>query len=234
MARLHPLVAVLLSIFVFPFAVLSSVEFWGGRPTAKTDSGVVVGITTTVPSSRTKLSAFLGVPFGGQPLRFAAPKSPTPWTVARDASKTGPACIQQFNYPEPRRSSILLWFNTPPPPAGESEDCLSVNVYVPQPVWKPKPVMVWLYGGGLLYGNNGVEKYDGSYIAANNDVIVVVPNYRTNIFGFNGSPQVPVGERNPGFLDQRLALDWVQRNIAAFGGDPTKVTIFGESAGAAR
>ena len=94
--------------------------------------------------------------------------------------------------------------------------------------------MVWLYGGGLLYGSNSVEKYDGSFLAANNDVIVVVPNYRTNVYGFHGSPQVPVTERNTGWLDQRLALDWVRRNIAAFGGDPAKVTIFGESAGAQR
>lgn len=233
MARFHPLVAVLLSFFLFPLAALSSPDYYG-RPTAKLDSGVVVGITKTVPTCQTKLNAFLGVPFGAQPVRFAAPKSPAPWKTPRDASQLAPACIQQFNFPNPRRASILEWFNTPPPPAGESEDCLNLNVYVPQPAWKPKPVMVWFYGGGLLYGSNSVEKYDGSFLAANNDVIVVVPNYRTNVYGFSGSPQVPVTERNTGFLDQRLALDWVQRNIAAFGGDPAKVTIFGESAGALR
>lgn len=240
MARLHPLIAFFLSFVLFPLAALSRPESsnnwgdWSARPTAKTDVGVVVGVTTTVSTSKTVLNNFLGVPFGEKPVRFAAPKPPAPWKTPRDASQYAPACLQQFNYPNPRRASILEWFNTPPPPAGESEDCLNLNVYVPQPVRKPKAVMVWLYGGGLLYGSNSVEKYDGSFLAANNDVIVVVPNYRTNVYGFSGSPQVPVTERNTGFLDQRLALDWVRRNIAAFGGDPAKVTIFGESAGALR
>lgn len=92
--------------------------------------------------------------------------------------------------------------------------------------------MFWIYGGFLDFGFNSAPKYDGSSFAANQDVIVVAPNYRTNVFGFPRSPQLPLEQRNLGFLDQRLALSWVQRNIHAFGGDPTKVTIFGESAGA--
>jgi acetylcholinesterase len=92
--------------------------------------------------------------------------------------------------------------------------------------------MFWIYGGALHFGNAGIHFYDGSNFAAYEDVVVVSANYRTNVFGFPASPEIPLEKRNLGFLDQRLALDWVQRNIAAFGGSPDKVTIFGESAGA--
>jgi carboxylesterase type B len=109
--------------------------------------------------------------------------------------------------------------------------------------------MFWIYGGDLEFGTAGQEIYDGSNIAANQDVVVVSANYRTNgdaplqthdtrlltiiVFGFSNSPELPITSRNAGFLDQRLALDWVQRNIASFGGDPKKVIIFGQSSGAA-
>ena len=86
-------------------------------------------------------------------------------------------------------------------------------------------------GGSLQFGWNGNAAYDGSSFAANQDVIIVATNYRTNVFGFPSSPQLPLTGRNLGYRDQRFALAWVQRNIRAFGGDPNKVTIFGESAG---
>lgn len=92
--------------------------------------------------------------------------------------------------------------------------------------------MFWIYGGSLQFGNAGQPTYDGSAFAAYEDVVVVTTNYRTNVFGFPSSPELPVTGHNLGFLDQRFALEWVQRNIHAFGGDPDKVTIFGESAGA--
>lgn len=91
--------------------------------------------------------------------------------------------------------------------------------------------MFWIYGGDLQFGYAGLPTYDGSSFAANQDVVVVTTAYRTNVFGFSNSPQVPVGQQNSGFLDQRKALEWVQENIAAFGGNPKAVTIFGESAG---
>lgn len=91
--------------------------------------------------------------------------------------------------------------------------------------------MFWIYGGALQWGTASQDLYDGSSMAATHNVIVVTANYRTNVFGFSNSPQIPAGQQNSGFLDQRLALDWVQRNIHAFGGDKTKVTIAGESAG---
>ncbi|KAK1907449.1 hypothetical protein P3342_005775 [Pyrenophora teres f. teres] len=94
-----------------------------------------------------------------------------------------------------------------------------------------KAVMFWLYGGNLAFGSAGIAGYDGTSLAINEDVIVVTTNYRTNIFGFSNSPEIPFGSQNAGFLDQRFALQWVQDNIAKFGGDPTQVMIFGESAG---
>lgn len=124
-------------------------------------------------------------------------------------------------------------FNDPAPV--ESEDCLYLNIYAPATQPKDRngrAVLFWLYGGGLEFGNAGQPAYDGSHFAGYEDVIVVTTNYRTNIFGFPSSPELPLTGHNLGFLDQRFALDWVQRNIHAFGGDPSKVTIFGESAGA--
>ncbi len=120
-------------------------------------------------------------------------------------------------------------FNTPAVP--ESEDCLYLNVYAPAAPGSNRAVMFWLYGGFLQFGAASTPEYDGTSFAANQDVVIVTVNYRTNVFGFPMSPELPLAERNLGFLDQRLALDWVQRNVRAFGGDPGKVTIFGQSAG---
>lgn len=93
--------------------------------------------------------------------------------------------------------------------------------------------MFWIFGGAYEFGTAMQMGYDGSSMAYRQDVVVVVPNYRTNVFGFAGPPGVPLKSKNAGLLDQRMALHWVQQNIAHFGGDANKVTIFGESAGAA-
>ncbi|KAE8334335.1 Alpha/Beta hydrolase protein [Aspergillus arachidicola] len=106
------------------------------------------------------------------------------------------------------RDDLRKWANTPGPAAGESEDCVNLNVFAPATLGEGhKAVIVWIYSGG----------YDGSSLAANQDVVVVTINYRTNVFGFANSLNLLKAERNLGLLDQRLALDWVQRNIAAFG-----------------
>ncbi|KAJ5114457.1 hypothetical protein NUU61_000216 [Penicillium alfredii] len=122
---------------------------------------------------------------------------------------------------------------TPAPAAGESEDCLNLNVFTPASASSTgsKAVLVWFYGGGFVYGATSVPLYDGTSFAANQDLVVVTVNYRTNVFGFPADSKIPVKERNVGLLDQRLALDWVHRNIAKLGGDPSKVTLVGESAG---
>ncbi|KAG9789901.1 alpha/beta-hydrolase, partial [Aureobasidium melanogenum] len=180
-------------------------------PTVTIDSGPVVGVATSPAGATATVNKYLGIPFAASPIRFAPPVKPTPWTTPFDASKYGPACIQQFNYPEATRNATIAWYNTPPPPAGESEDCLNVNIYVPGTGGEAKTVMAWIYGGDMTFGANSLNAYDGTLFAAAQDVIIVSLNYRTN----------------------GLALDWIQRNIQAFGGDPKKVTIFGESAGAA-
>jgi carboxylesterase type B len=148
-----------------------------GRPTVTIDTGVVVGINKTENSTGMPLQAFLGVPFAAQPVRFGPPKKAARWSTPFDASKYGPACIQQFNYPESRRNLILKWFNNPAP--AESEDCLNACIYVPLNTTKTskKTVMVWYYGGGLNYGSNAMPLYDGSTLAAHEDVIVVAVNY---------------------------------------------------------
>jgi carboxylesterase type B len=166
-----------------------------GRPHALTDAGPVIGNTRTVPDANYDLNVYLGVPFAAPPERWLPPVPPTPWEEPYDASTISPACIQQFNYPEARRNLILQWFNTPAAP--ESEDCLYLNVYAPR-TKKPSPVMVWIYGGGNLYGSNFNPLYNGEVLAANEDVVTVMLNYRTNVFGFPGAAELPVAERNLG------------------------------------
>ncbi|PHH92114.1 hypothetical protein CDD83_8877 [Cordyceps sp. RAO-2017] len=183
-------------------------------------------------SASASVSRFFGIPFAAPPIRFNAPEPARAWEGVYDATKHKPACVQKFSYPEDRRNRSMQWFNTPPPPAGESEDCLYLDIYAPAGAAPGcKAVMFWLFGGGFSFGSGSLPQYDGSSFAADQDVVVVAPNYRTNVFGFPGSPEKPESEQNLGFLDQRLALDWVQRNIHAFGGDPNRVTLFGESAG---
>ncbi|MCJ1474787.1 hypothetical protein MMC13_003447 [Lambiella insularis] len=204
-------------------------------PSVTIASGVVVGTTTTLPSATVAVNKFLGIPFAASPpVRFDPPTAPAPWPTPMNAFAFKDSCIQQFNYPEASRNFTMAVFNNPggTPPV-ESEDCLYLNVFAPA---SPAPaagraVMFWIYGGNLQFGTAGILQYDGSSFATNQDVVVVTHNYRTNVFGFSNSPQLPIDSQNAGFLDQRFALEWVQQNIKKFGGNPSKVTIFGESAG---
>ncbi|KAG8169182.1 hypothetical protein KVR01_001931 [Diaporthe batatas] len=113
-----------------------------------------------------------------------------------------------------------------------SEDCLSLNVWTkPQSgTGQPKAVLFWIFGGGFSIGNTACEIYDGSVLADENDVVVISANYRVNIFGFPGAPGL---QQNVGLLDQRMALEWVRNEVSAFGGDPSRITVFGQSAGGA-
>jgi para-nitrobenzyl esterase len=179
-----------------------------------TDDGSVRGVAAP------RGQAFLGIPFAAPPvgpLRFAPPAPPAPWSGVRDATRAGAICMQEAL-----------------PGAGRpSEDCLTLNVYAPSDAApdRPRPVMVWIYGGGFAIGDNVM--YDPSRLAQNEGVIVVAPNYRLGAFGFLAHPAL----RGPGegafaLLDQQAALKWVRANIGRFGGDPGNVTLFGESAGA--
>jgi cholinesterase len=112
-----------------------------------------------------------------------------------------------------------------------SEDCLTVNIWSKPQVGEPKKaVLVWIYGGGFTTGNSDNKAYNGQFIAEQEDVVLVSFNYRLNAFGFPGNPN---GTQNLGLLDQRLAIEWIRDNVASFGGDPSRITLFGQSAGSA-
>ncbi|KAJ7630496.1 Carboxylesterase [Roridomyces roridus] len=171
-------------------------------------------------------------------IRFAHPATgdrrwepPAPFvsTVSQNATHFGPACVQQFNGITGALDERV--FNNPSNPPVEDEDCLFLNVWKPATDVANLPVLVWIYGGGLAFGTASVPEYDGLSISANEKLIMVSFNYRTNVFGFPGAPDLPLTGNNLGFLDQELAFKWVQENIAQFGGDPQKVTIMGQSAG---
>lgn len=128
-------------------------------PTVTIDSGTVIGTTTSLAGATASVNKFLGIPFAASPTRFAPPATATPWKAPYHATKYGPACIQQFNYPEAARNVTMELFNTPPPPAGESEDCLNINVYAPSTPGKNKTVMAWIYVSRPPMRRQGKELY---------------------------------------------------------------------------
>jgi para-nitrobenzyl esterase len=174
-----------------------------------------------------KAMSWKGVRYAAPPigdLRFRAPEPPTPWTEVADADTYGFVC------PQPPVPNFPLDLGAP-----EDEDCLFVNIWAP-PGTKPgdaKPVMVWVHGGAYVLGSSSQPLYDGRRLASGGDVIVVSLNYRIGVFGFLDLSQVSDHfDSNIGLRDVLAALRWVRDNIAAFGGDPARVTLFGESAGA--
>ena len=171
------------------------------------------------------LCVFRGVPYAAPPigeLRFRAPQPPEPWDGVRATQAFSPIAPQVSN---PVLEDLLP---TPDPPQPQSEDCLYLNVWTPS-LGGARPVMVWIHGGAFTIGSGSEEYYDGANLAARGDVVIVTINYRLGAFGFVNLPAL--GETNFGMRDQIAALQWVQANIANFGGDPGNVTIFGESAG---
>ena len=163
-----------------------------------------------------------GLPYG-RAARFDVAVPPEPWTVRRDSNTPGPACPQR-----PGR----LDFVTGPVLDGLriTEDCLVLSVTAPEGA-DGLPVMVWFHGGAYVAGGGESSKYDPTMLAAEGGVVVVTVTYRLGIFGYLAPPGSDA-EDNLGLRDQILALQWVQRSISAFGGNPSNVTVFGQSAGA--
>lgn len=135
----------LVTFFSVLFSICLSAPTSPVSPTVTVDSGLVVGTATSLSGASVSVTKYLGIPFAASPTRFAPASRPTSWRTPLNATKYGPACVQQFSYPEANRNRNIAFFNTPPPPAGESEDCLNLNVYVPGTPGKNKTVMVWIY-----------------------------------------------------------------------------------------
>ncbi len=172
--------------------------------------------------TRDGVTAFLGIPYAAPPFgpnRFREPRPPEPWDGVRDAFEYGPTAPKP-GYPKPYDALL-------PDPDIPGEDCLNLNVWTPEPGAAGLPVMVWIHGGAFRNGSGAVPVYSGRNFARDGVVCVTV-NYRLGVEGFANLPGAPL---NRGLLDQIAALEWVRDNIAAFGGDPGNVTVFGESAG---
>ncbi|WP_305096924.1 carboxylesterase/lipase family protein [Croceibacterium aestuarii] len=199
----------------------------------KTKQGMVKGTAAEVAG----VTVFKGIPFAAPPignLRFMPAQPPKPWDGVLDGSKWGNTCIQP---PAPNRPIGVNQATDMPDSPPMSEDCLNLNVWTPAKSSGAKlPVMVWFYGGAYAEGGGSMPFANGSKLASKG-VIVVSMNYRVGPFGFLSQPELTAqsphdASGNQALSDAIAALEWVKANIAAFGGDPNNVTIFGQSAGA--
>ncbi len=202
----------------------------GGDPgVVRTEDGPISGVIDSQG-----VTSYRGIPFGAPPvgnLRWRAPQPVVRWTTVRKADHFGNACFQIQDF------SRLPWSEPFMEQGPVSEDCLYLNVWTAaKSPSERRPVMVFLYGGGFVEGSGSVAVYDGAHLASRG-VVVVNLNYRVGTLGFLVYPELTKesghgSSGNYGLLDQIAALLWVHKNIAAFGGDPGRVMIFGQSAGA--
>ncbi|HUD29936.1 MAG TPA: carboxylesterase family protein [Novosphingobium sp.] len=191
------------------------------RPQVTVEQGTVSGIDAD------GVTAFKGIPFAAPPvgdLRWRAPQPAGKWSGVRDGAAYGHDCMQNYN-------AVPL-----PPGSAPAEDCLYLNVWRPSGEAKKLPVLVWIYGGGFVNGSASRLIYTGSRMAQQG-VMVVSFNYRLGRFGTFAHPALTKAREdgtrlaNYGYMDQIAAMEWIKRNVAAFGGDPEQITIMGESAG---
>ncbi|HXX17793.1 MAG TPA: carboxylesterase family protein [Candidatus Acidoferrum sp.] len=210
-----------ISALVVAFALASTALGQAPAP-IRTQAGLVQG---TVEDG---ITIYKGIPFAAPPvgdLRWRAPKPAASWTGVKNADKFAPACIQN------QIANRALGIEE----VETNEDCLYLNVWTPAKSRKDRlAVMVWIYGGGFSIGATSLKQYDGKNLAKKG-VVVVSVSYRVGELGFMAHPELTAEQGghsgNYGLLDQIAGLQWVKKNIAAFGGDPHRVTIFGESAG---
>ena len=220
----HPLTLALVVCSACSPGTVSSRAPSPAEPLVMTDAGMLSGVADPARG----VVEFRGIPYASAPvgqLRWASPTPPAPWSGVRAASRPGKNCMQDQVYSD-----------VDPFAVGVSEDCLYLNVWTTgvDPAAR-RPVMVWFHGGGYIAGFGAEGRHDGARLAQKGAVVVTL-NYRLGAFGFlshaalaSTSPQGTSG--NYGILDQVAALQWVRRNISQFGGDSSRVTIFGESAG---
>jgi para-nitrobenzyl esterase len=206
--------AIVIAFTCFASAADDIIKVDGGRISGTTENGV---------------RTFKGIPFAAPPvgdLRWKAPQPVVPWQGVKQCDTFGPECPQA---PYPAGSMYAS------PPQKQSEDCLYLNVWTTAKSGEKRPVMVWIHGGALTRGSGANRTYNGAAFAKKGVVLVTI-NYRLGPFGYLAHPELTAespqhSSGNYGVLDQIAALRWVQKNIAAFGGDTKNVTIFGESAG---
>ena len=226
--RRHPfLMSAALAVAVVGAACSSDSPSPDGQAVHATNYvAVESGLVTSAPND---VRSYLGIPFAAPPvgdLRWKPPQPVRRWDGAKPADKPGAACMQ------PPRGPRGIF---PDPFEEKHEDCLYLNVWTMAREGDDQPVMVWFHGGGWNSGSGMSYTADGTPLAKKGVVLVTV-NYRLGVFGYLAHPELTAesphdSSGNYGFLDQQAALRWVQENISAFGGDPNRVTIFGESAG---
>jgi para-nitrobenzyl esterase len=205
-----------------PCLITILILFAAGIAVAQKPSPVKVEQGLLQGTSEDGLTVYKGIPFGAPPvgdLRWRAPQPVASWQGVKQANEFAPAPIQGGN-----------------PPSGKSEDCLYLNIWTPAKSPDDRvPVLVWIYGGGFSFGSTAEPVYNGDRLAKKGVVLVSIA-YRVGQLGFLSHPELSAESPNHvsgnyGLLDMIAGLTWIQKNISAFGGDPTKVTIFGESAG---
>jgi para-nitrobenzyl esterase len=219
---------VLNALWMAPALIGTAAQAQGAGPAVETTAGQVRGAT------QGGLHSFKGIPYAASTAganRFLPPAPVKPWAGVRDAVQFGNSAPQVAGTPD----ELSAWYGTIEP---TSEDCLSLNIYTPGlKDGAKRPVMVWLHGGAWISCAGSAPGFDGTNLAKLGDVVVVTINHRLNLFGYirlDGTDDRFAHSGNAGVLDMIAALAWVRDNVAAFGGDPGNVTIFGQSGGGAK